>query len=160
MIKNDSYSKFKLQSVHVIKASEGEQHNLGTCFAIGEKHVVTALHVVKGYNEYSLFSSYDDYKVNNKVELKLISQFSDENFDFSILEVVDDGICLIPIGVCESIQLSKGLDIDMCGYPREKKSHATVTSVVTEDLQMVKENKFSFELAKGINVTNEYGVNS
>ncbi|EGQ7852052.1 Hachiman antiphage defense system protein HamA [Vibrio vulnificus] len=158
MIQNDSYSKFKLQSVHVIKASEGEQHNLGTCFAIGEKHVVTALHVVKGYNEYSLFSSYDDYKVNNKVELKLISQFSDENLDFSILEVVDDGICLIPIGVCESIQLSKGLDIDMCGYPREKKSHATVTSVVTEDLQMVKENKFSFELAKGINVTNYKGM--
>ncbi len=138
MIENDSYSKFKLQSVHMIKAIEGEQHDFGTCFAIGEKHVVTAQHVVKGYNEYYLFSSYDDYKVNNKVELKLISQFSDENLDFSILEVVDDGICLIPIGVCESILLSKGLDIDMCGYPREKKSHATVTSFVTEDLRMVK----------------------
>ncbi|MFL0855003.1 Hachiman antiphage defense system protein HamA [Vibrio parahaemolyticus] len=158
MIDKDSYSDFKLQSVHLIKACENESYSTGTCFAIGEKHVVTAQHVIEGFNEYYLFSSYDDYKNDNKIKLKLLNAFNDNNLDFSILEVMDEKISLIPIGVCESIPLSKGLNVDLCGYPREKKSHATVTSSITEDLTMLETNKYSFELAKGINVKNYKGM--
>ncbi|TVU73112.1 DUF1837 domain-containing protein [Vibrio tasmaniensis] len=159
MTSKDSYSDFKLQSVHIIKACEKETSSTGTCFAISERHVVTALHVVKGFDDYYLFPSYDDFKQNNnKITLKLLSKFNDDDLDFSILEVIDEGISLTPIGVCESMLLSKNLSVDLCGYPREKKSHATVTSLITEDLTMVKTNKYSFEISKGNNVQNYRGM--
>ncbi|WP_318510088.1 Hachiman antiphage defense system protein HamA [Photobacterium leiognathi] len=152
MTENDVYSLFKLGSVHLVKGIRENTESVGTCFAISKRHVVTAKHVVGGYDKYYLFTGYDEFIRNKYIELSLKEEFDD--FDFAILEVTNNDINLTPVGICDSISLSKKMKIEMCGYPSEKLSHATVSTQVSEDLSIVEENKFSIEILKAENVKN------
>ncbi|MDF5001063.1 hypothetical protein BBM40_00975 [Vibrio parahaemolyticus] len=156
MTKKDVYSSFKLASVHVVQGISGSKKSTGTCFAISSRHVVTARHVVEGCEKYSFFFGYDEFCRNESIELSLEDEF--EQFDFAILEVINSDIELTPIGVCNTVPLSKNMQIDMCGYPKEKKSHATISTLVSEDLSIIEENKFSVEILKGDNVVNYRGM--
>ncbi len=156
MNNKDVYSSFKLGSVHIVQGKTESKVSTGTCFAISQKHVVTARHVVKDCNKYYLFTGYDEFRRDNPIELLLKEEF--EQFDFAILEVTSSDINLTPIGICDSVSLSKDMQIDMCGYPKEKNSHATVSTKVSEDLSVVEENNYSVEILKGDNVVNYKGM--
>lgn len=148
-------NKYRLGSIFIIHGKKDGYEKQGTCFAIGENKVLTAMHVVKGMDKPLLSYTTDEFLKGVSIDLLLIE--SDEDLDIAIFS-------------CGDVKLSEHLKVDrnkaklhqsvnICGYASEKAGkHAIMDTVVTNTYDDIQLLPHSFEVNQVQTIANYKGM--
>lgn len=147
--------KLILNSIFILTGETEGNVRQGTCFAISESKIITALHVIESMIKIKVFLTTDDYinGISYSVKVDKVCEL----YDFAILSIenkVLNNYLSIGIKYC-------GLNsvVDSWGFPKEKAGkHAAMTTKITNTYESISSTIYSFEIEPIKTINNYMGM--